>query len=341
MSRTIIHIGAGKCGSSALQRSLTRQPRWRSKSGERFEYLAFNAAGDLVTDHAPAELRVHRYSASVPLSRLDEPGRVADKIRAARRAGITHVLSCEGWVEEAGVFASSGFLERIGGEILVVLYVRPQVPWINSAWWQWGAWSEAPFQRWLRHIKPAADWNARAETWKALPGVSRLEMRLAGSDIVGDFARLLDSGLEDPGLVNTSLDSAVLRLFQRNRRLRPGPHDSAIDFVLGERLASSDVPGAPWVIPQDLAEELVASYREGNLALERHLDAEAWQAMQADPRWWTAQAYGDRLVEAPGPLEGPASPEEDLAVRAIEALVASHHETLALQRRLSAAKKRS
>ena len=48
------------------------------------------------------------------------------------------------------------------------------------------------------------------------------------------------------GSVNKSLPATVLRLFQGNPKLRPGPHGSLIDFVLSENLKSAEP--APWVL---------------------------------------------------------------------------------------------
>jgi hypothetical protein len=103
---------------------------------------------------------------------------------------------------------------------------------------------------------------------------------------------------------NTGLPGDVLRLMQRHQSLlRPGPHDSEIDFVLERCLGRRGDP-TPWVLSREQIEFLIEHYRAPNLGLMSLMDmqdpAQA-RRMRADDRWW-------RPYDPPRPVEPPEAP---------------------------------
>lgn len=318
----ILHCGAPKCGSSAVQAALTHIPELRSRSGRRVVYGALVPDRGVIAGAHLARAKGSRdYRASMSASRL--AGLDLDQLAAALRAieADDIVLSCEGWFAQAGLFAET--LAALDMPVKVVAYVRPQVAWMNSAWWQWGAWVNQPFKRAIENRLALVQWDTLAAAWEALPQVEEVIVRLLPGDVVPDFyEEVLDVEVPEglPRDVNKSLPGSMLRLFQRNRDLRPGPHDSEIEFLIGKYV---DLPGkTPWVLDRPTVRTILDATRESNLALLERLPPEQAEAMRADPRWWDAEAYADKTREPPGPVDPDADTLEVMCVALIKALTA-------------------
>ncbi len=145
-------------------------------------------------------------------------------------------------------------------------------------------------------------------------------MRLLKGDIVQDFMSHLGYQIPEQVRTNQALPELVLRLFQRNRQLRPEPHESEIEFALMRHL---NIAGkrAPWVMRQNMVERLLRLYHEDNESLLRFLPEAQRDVMRHDPRWWDVSAYADKK---PGKLEKMNLPKgelEELTVAAMEAIV--------------------
>ena len=166
----------------------------------------------------------------------------------------------------------------------VVVYVRPQVPLINSAWWQTGAWGDLPFRRWVRRRIRAAGWTQPVEAWMRVPGVRSVAVRSASGDVVRDFLEgVLSVGLpfDEPPRTNRSLPATVLRLFQRYPHLKERNGRSRIDFVLSSEL-DLDEPSL-WVIRKPLAARIIEATRADNERLLGLMDPQTAAAVRADP----------------------------------------------------------
>jgi hypothetical protein len=235
--------------------------------------------------------------------------------------GFTPILSWEDWINEAGLFSELRILPRLGLNAKVIVFVRPQIPWINSAWWQWGAWSGLDFERWLSSRAMAMlGWAELIESWQAVPGVESVDVYAATRDVVATFYRAIEA--EPPGsdISNISLDAAILRFFQRNSEFRPHEHASQIDFVL-QRCLAAGAKRTPWIIPQAKIAELIDYFRPSNERLLSLLSPDERRLIENDPGWWDADAYRDREAVPPGPIEAELGDIEDLARRAIEAVM--------------------
>jgi hypothetical protein len=227
-------------------------------------------------------------------------------------------------------------LEAMGSRVMVVLYVRPQVSWLNSAWWQWGAWSGVDLATWLNRSLASANWFTIAQRWLTVPGVEDLRIRLATKDIVADFASMIGCDMKPGPRLNGSLDGSILRLFQKRRELRPGPHDSLIDVVLSRRLGGLSQTGAPWVIDADRTADLIRHFEASNKDLLELLEPDVRTEMLNDPSWWYPAAYSNKKVEDHSGRQLTPSEVEDLAVKAIQALMSVEAELARLRHQSSA-----
>jgi hypothetical protein len=235
--------------------------------------------------------------------------------------GFTPILSWEDWINEAGLFSELRILPRLGLHAKVIVFIRPQISWINSAWWQWGAWSGLDFERWLSaRAVPMLGWAELIENWQAVPGVESVDVYAATRDVVATFYHAIEAEPPGSGFSNISLDTAILRFFQRNSEFRPHEHASQIDFVL-QRCIAAGAKRTPWVIPQAKIAELIDYFRPSNERLLALVSPNERTLIENDPGWWDADAYRDREAVPPGPIEAELGDIEDLARRAIEAVV--------------------
>ncbi len=314
MARIILHVGAGKCGSSALQTHLTRNPVLHHRDGTVWRYGAFDRYLNLTAGTGLRKADFRGYVASPNLNKLEESDpsallRLANELKALD----TVILSNEGLLCMPDL--AGQFFGALGIPVTVVAYVRPQVDYVNSAWWQWGAWACAERaddrEKWLTKRIRQAQFCDYLDRWQAFDVVERIVVRPLPRDVVTDF---LDAfGVEKPeGMVtqraNPSLPGPVLRLLQAFPELRAA-HGPEIDFLLPALLPPEAAAPTPWVIDPALAEAIIDRSRPGNDRLLSRMTPDCADAMRDDPRWWRPEAFADRQPE---PFHAPLAPEAAL-----------------------------
>lgn len=323
MDGIVLHVGASKCGSSALQAAFSESPLLTGRNGRTLAYAAVLGGARLLTgQRLSRKMGVRGRRTSVGVEQIanfndDQMSRIRSELN--RISADVVVLSNEGWIG-----GSKGFrqiLPRLGIEPHVVIYVRPQVSWLNSSWWQWGAWSDVDLKTWVDRRLPYTHWARTVDIWRSLPGVSSVTVRLFPKDIVADFCSVVRiDGLDRSVFsdANRGLPASVLRLYQRNRCLRPEPHRSAIDSVIARHVR---ITGAtPWVMTSELTDLAISSCRQSNLELLELLDAESAEQMQNDPEWWDASAFAHKELEPWEPQAPDPSSLEELCVELTKAL---------------------
>ncbi|MCC5975471.1 MAG: hypothetical protein JJT81_15675 [Rubellimicrobium sp.] len=328
MTVLTLHVGAAKCGSSALQAGLTRSPLIASADGAAFTYTVVDHKGRVLKGNELVPDPVYGYRATVDAVHLAEFGR---RTHAEIRRDLSQVsgpvLSNEGLLASAPLAAR--FLEQLDLPVEVIAYMRPQVDFVNSAWWQWGAWSGIEMREQLRRLIRLCDYNMHIGRWESIPQVRKITLRLLPSDILADFHACLGAPPpRDRPRVNASLPGAILRLAQRHPDLhrRLGPE---LDFVLARRMSFEGLSGTPWILSAAYVQRIIERHRAGNTALMARLDPDQAAAMAADPRWWDTAAYAGRTAKSAGPLNTPRDEMDRLAIRLIEALLDAEPSDLA------------
>jgi hypothetical protein len=232
--------------------------------------------------------------------------------------GRTPIASQESWLLESDIFKASETLPRLGLRAKVVVFVRPQVPWMNSLWWQCGAWSSMDFRDFMETNKRSARWAALTDAWRSVPGVDEVEIHLAG-DAVSTFFHSIGIALETTKRRNVSLDENLLSYLLTRPDLRP-VHNPVVDFVLEQRLAPN-AKGTPWVVQPEQISDLIDYYRADNLDLLSLVSSEDRQAIEQDPMWWDAAAYREREIVPAELAEPDIGALKDVAGRAIDAVI--------------------
>lgn len=338
--KIFLHVGMPKCGSSALQTYLSHNPSIVC-GDDKFDYAVIRPGGSLISGNTlieEAASSAFRYAATIPAERINKMSRKSQN-KFMNEVGLLSehadglIISSEGWGQKAELFNDECIFNNAEFDTHVIMYVRPQVSWVNSAWWQWGAWTDRPLARWLRANKDSANWFLSASKWREKRWVNDLTIRVLPSSIVDDFATILGAEFQDELIHNKSLPGSMLRIFQRNRGLRHNAHDSSIDFILARHLELDQV-ATPWVIPPNLVEKLIDYFRDDNDRLMALLSPEQSEIMSNDDRWWSPNAYDSLVHEKAGPIKANAVELESITVAALMAVKSCDKQISVLNKQL-------
>ena len=300
---SILHIGAPKCGSSALQAALSGQPDLNDGAGRRFRYMAFrydqSGGGRMFRGtslRVAARMSSYGYLScpNVPLPQEAEPfWEAARKTRLqGQRRGYVPIFSNEGWLERSPAFMKH-FITPETGMTEVVAFVRPPLEWLNAAYWQWIVWGGVSFENWLRNGKAQYRMGPNLEKWAAVPGVN-LRVKTAKQDVVAGFGKIYDLSISSGDANNPSAPPALIGFLLRNRDFRPTPHNSAIEFVF-QRWCRMETRDRLWAFkPRHLTEFGKTFQREVDSLLEAISPADA-EALLQDPRWSSNEPYKSLL----------------------------------------------
>ncbi len=329
-NRLYLHIGFGKCGSSALQSFLSSSPVTRNE-GKIYEYAVLTERGRLIRRaelKALAEASLVGYLNSSP--RVANFAKASAAVNRLLERDINLILSHEHWVYQPADFRRSGFLGSLNRPVVVVVYVRPQVEWLNSAWWQWLYW-KSEFTSIGNYLETkgvlAMDWSRIIDKWSGMPNVERVIPRLLPGDIVGDFCGVI--GLSAPSgeaasvTSNVTLTLPMLAFLARTPGIR-GQNDSHVDFILQKR---APLQGRkPWAVAPDEAAQILGLLHTSNERLADLLDPASAVTMRSDPRWWSGDFYSGRKVDDPLQYIPTDAEKEEFLDRITRALISAERE---------------
>lgn len=309
----ILHVGAPKCGSSALQSALSMTPDLVNQEGRRLRYTAWRQVGRVgpvqygrnVT--IMAQLSAYGY-ACWPNVAVDDTQaamfRALDRVRlGGLRKGHVPIASNEGWISRAGTFAP--VLERWGyPPVEVVAFLRPVVEWQNSAFWQWGFWNVPSLDTWLSRGSLSYRFGLDLEAWAGIPNV-RVRFGWAQPDAVAQFAKWQGVELKPAQERNVSSSPPLIGVLRRNRRLRPSGHEARTEFVV--QRWCPPVPGRRlWAILARHVHQMRPVSRENLAALRRIASDREMQAVCDDPRWLQERHLHDDIRAGISPINDPA-----------------------------------
>ena len=278
MRKVYLHIGLGKTGSSSLQSFLSFNPEFQHpETNEKFLYCAILKEGKIIFGDElkrRAERTPLKYFASAPaIANMESLDVLKSELDRLFQAGYTPIFSHESWCQRAGDFRNSNFFNKLDIFADVIVYVRPQVEWLNSAWWQWLAW-EKSFNRpqdvidaWGYACMP---WASQISEWGELDGVKNITVRLQPTDIVEDFLDLFKQnptlGMSQKYRVNTSLPPILIKFLLKYPFLR-STHKAHVDIILSKFLKFEGK--SPWIIGTELGHRIITAHRLDNEKLLR------------------------------------------------------------------------
>lgn len=299
----ILHVGAPKCGSSALQTHLTQHPNLRAGDGRKLRYTALRGWNDgyrLIQGRMVPRLgksSPYGYACWPNFGRHTDSGPILASIETAlkegQKGGWVPILSCEGWINHPDIFAKA--LADMGHpRVDVVCYLRPPVQWVNAAWWQWGVWTVRNVNVWMERSFLPYGFADHLEKWAAIPGV-KLHVRRSRPDAVGKFMSLYGCDLPDRVTANTSSPSSLIGFMLRNRRFHETPHSAQTEFIF--QRWCPPVPGKRlWALTAQNVRQLRPVTRHSREVLQRILSPEDCTDLFADPRWHREKPYHKAIL---------------------------------------------
>lgn len=315
MHKIYFHIGMGKTGSSALQSYLAVNAIPKTINKERLVYVTINESGSCLygdtlinklsnkTGHFKGLFRVIASEKDV-FENKNNLITLRRDIQKIFDKGLTPIISQEGWAWDYKAFAKNNFFNLLNCSAHLIAYVRPQIDWLNSAWWEWYAWNPK-YNTPLDVIKSRGfaflNWGEIISRWKTVPGVENMSIRLHCNDIVSDFLSVV--GVNNKkikkkansfvGAPNTGLSPLLIKLFLRSNNL------NSTDSRYKQKILASHLQFAgrpPWVINNDLAKLIIENTKESNSSLVNLLDPDLSTLMEKDDRWWSTKSYSDKVV---------------------------------------------
>lgn len=325
MRRTILHVGADKCGSSSIQAFLTRNPVLPVASGKAtIDYACLRNKGFVDASEIKLSLKKsitgHQNSLAIHALRLLDEQTLNAIARKVSHCKSDLLFSCEGWLRALARPEALDFLLKLLAppgahrSLEIIAFVRPPVSWVNSAWWQWGAWEgQGSFDDWLAGAIRATCWQHFLQPLRDSPHIKKLSVQPVQGDVVKQLQQILATDLNEPWAerCNVSLPGEALSLYQHYRDLRPGPHQCRTDHLVLNAIGNAlrHYQPTPWVLRPDQIEMVLALTRAANEQLLPLMDEPSRQRMLADRRWWHADAFADCLASDPldvgdsGPLQ--------------------------------------
>ncbi len=240
--RLIIHIGAGKCGSSAIQQFLV-------ENAESLLDEGFLVPGRYL-DPKPEGCGQHLAYFEDGITSPDFVDEVTAKLAGLHDYAAEHglgavVLSAENLINPKG-FVELFVPSQALFDITIVAYVRRQDDFVISAWQQWQIKQHDDFWEYYRRHRGGVNWHRQLEPWKKNYGRSAMLVRrysptaLIDGDVVVDFCSVL--GVDParrtrPPQANRSLHERFNPMIARYRReLFSSIHDNRFYTFLGEVL---------------------------------------------------------------------------------------------------------
>ena len=234
--KIILHIGAGKTGTSSIQKYLA------SKKGELLNNKILIPSDNLSIEGKVTGQHVWYFNSlrdyTVEKAKWKLESDILNLIQNIESEFETIILSAENlsdrfhW-KDLFVDLNKQF------EIELIFYIRRQDEYLNSAWQQWYVKHDNDFWAWMtRVVGHLGNWKLIVEEWmKVIPKeqikIRRFEReKLEQSDVIFDFCTLLDLPFEvyadavDQPKHNTSFNLGVLKIAEENSHLFANVHDN-------------------------------------------------------------------------------------------------------------------
>ncbi len=220
------------------------------RDGRSLRYVLFKPIG--IVGPTQVRQRTNRsplgYVSSAPLRTLSwkKPEVLEQVNRFLHRQEGDLITSCEFWLRELPTAHGIEHLKQLlvhldPIELHLICTVRPPLEWLNSAWWQWGAWdNSARFDSWLNQAVQHTNWDRIIQKVATSLPEAKIHVGCSKPDVINTVLEMIGvdrNGRENTTQINQSLPAAVLRLYQHHPQLSPNPNHCSIDFLPLQPLA--------------------------------------------------------------------------------------------------------
>lgn len=225
--RILMHIGCAKGGSSAIQRFLRENVDAIAGQGITV------ATDDLVPGSAVSGNQIELFQTLAHQERpIEDWGQRCDALAAS---GVeTLLVSAENLCNPFGLgTALASVADR--HDVSVLMYVRRQDDYLESAWQQWYVKDGESLMSWLlREVGVLADWEAYLQQWVDGFGVDAITVRryersaFPDGDVCSDYAEWAGidrSDMRSPRNANPSLNASVSRFVEGHPEFFVDQHD--------------------------------------------------------------------------------------------------------------------
>lgn len=267
------HIGAGKTGSSAIQRALAFSKQHLADRGIHIAPVDLEPGGNVGGQQVFAlqKIRDMDLDQARPMFARKLAALVAD---IESRGGKQLVFSGENLSNPfpwADVIAES----TVDHEVEVILYIRRQDSYLLSAWQQWTLKQGIPLGKWLIGVVGiTGDWRLPIEEWEKIASDGHMIVRLyernrlVGGDVAQDFfaaCGLPTDQLNQSIVVNHSYGIAAEELALSSSNVFKDAHDSGFFEFLDRYCQDAHLrqPGESR-LSFDERQAILGRYRESN-----------------------------------------------------------------------------
>lgn len=295
-----IHFGGGKCGSSSLQRALSKSPNLGFKSERSREVAYWTLHGSTArkisaTDYLPpgsdyfvsSSFNMKKYPLCI--HSLFEP------VIANMRNGLA-IVSYEGFARDL-YFARDSIQARCDCRLAKqvktygLFITRDLLPLIESSFIQWGVWDGKTILDWIKSPTPSL-YHGRLAKNLIESGLDFTEVvHMNEVNILSPLIKIAEElgfkrNGELPSLAERSNERPTLETFQflfRNRQLRP-THDPRAEFLIKSLMAdvkSGSENLANFLTP-DLMPQILETFRTDRELLATFLDKTAQERIREE-----------------------------------------------------------
>jgi hypothetical protein len=276
--RLVVHLGAAKCGSSALSWYLADNRSALRRNGVLVPGKLMDFVSDVDGHHVWFFENLRPYEAE---QQRIFSNRLARLRAAAEGEGLnTIIISAANLINPGGFHRLFTTVDKLFDPKFIV-YIRRQDDYIISAWQQWYLKRGDSFERFLAdNVGKVANWYNQLLPWEEAVGRDRITVRRYGSryfrngDVVDDF--ITTTALNSEGCTalrpthNRSFDEAIGRMASRIPDVFKDIHDNnfynTFVYAIGEKAFKSRKGSSLLSYQQRL--EILDAYASSNGALK-------------------------------------------------------------------------
>ena len=184
------------------------------------------------------------------------------------------------------------------------MFIRPPARWINSAWWQWGAWDSKKqnFDNWLVSAIKKTNWHKYILMLLNYKNINKFSIYPLSSDVIEQLHRYLklNSNIKKISETNNSLPKEALKFFLDNRSYRPSAHQNKNDSKISELIEKRNYKfNPPWVLNQSHLKLIMDNTYKSNKELLNFLDKRSQELIINDPEWWDSNSFKEKETFTP------------------------------------------